>query len=112
MLIGGLLVTTCDYFVHIDNDSPGTDSINVEAYSTGTSRMRVSHFVDGLDVTPQVTGGGYTFSDLAPHARVSLVVRIHVGPRALRNSVKRSIVRVHSVANATHVDLMRAIAAR
>lgn len=103
--------TSYDYFVRVENDGATLDTIAVRGSASGTSRMRVSYFVDGTDVTTAVSAGTLQFN-LAPAARSVLTVRVTVGGRAVLGSKKVVLVTASSMSDPSKVDVVRAVAKR
>jgi arylsulfatase A-like enzyme len=109
---GVALGATYDYWVRIQNDGPATTSFNVYGESSGTTAMTTRYLVGGVDVTADVTAGSYTVANLAPRAKVSLVVRIRVGAAVPLGAKRTVLVRIAAAGDATSVDVVRAVAIR
>lgn len=100
-----------DYAVTIQNDGGQVDSFTLRGVTKGSLRMKASYF-DPTDVTAQVSAGTYTVSNLAPGAKMSLTVRITVGPKANLGAKLMVDLSVASVNDPTLVDVVRASAVR
>ncbi len=102
---------TYEYLVMIQNDGGQIDSFKVRGVTTGSSRMKVA-FVDPADVTTRVSAGTYTVANLAPAATAYLAVRVTVGARANIGATKTVNLTVSSLADPSHIDVVRAVTKR
>jgi hypothetical protein len=96
-----------DYFVNIENNTTAVDSFTVQATATGSNKMSVAYFANGIDVTAAVSGSGYSITDLEGGAIRSMVVRITVG-QAPSGAAKRAVITVRSMTDTTRIDVVRA----
>jgi N-acetylglucosamine-6-sulfatase len=103
---------TYDFYVRVDNDSTSTDSLALTATSSGAASMPVSYWLEGTDVTAQITGPGLLFENMASLQSRMLLVRVTVAPNAGGSDLRRSLVSVTSTNDPSRKDVVRAVVAR
>jgi arylsulfatase A-like enzyme len=100
------------FWINIDNDNGSARSFMVSDLQSGTKRMKVHFFVDGIDVTTAVDAGTYVTPSLASGATASLTVQVHVGKRARISSRKRVTIDISSSGVPGLIDAVRAVVVR
>jgi hypothetical protein len=79
------------FAVQVQNDGDVTDDITVTA-PPSSSPFTVRYFVSYFDITSQVTGGGFTFTGIAPGQIQRLPVQFNVAPDAPLESLTEPLV--------------------
>jgi Neocarzinostatin family len=97
--------TKWSFAVQFENDGDVADDITVTA-PPSSPPFTVRYFVAYFDITAQVTGGGFTLTDLAPGQPVGLAVQFNVAPDAPLESRADPLVTFTS-ATAPRADAVR-----
>jgi Neocarzinostatin family len=92
------------FAVQFENDGEVADDITVTA-PPSSPPFTVRYFVSYFDITSQVTGGGFTFTDVAPGQIWKLPVQFNVAPDAPLESRADPLVTFTS--KAPRVDTVR-----
>jgi arylsulfatase A-like enzyme len=109
---GVLKGSTYEYQVHVGNDAPTADSISVLGNSVGSSKLRVSYWIEGTEVTAQVRAGTQLVA-LGPGESIRVVVRVRVANSGVPlGTQSRTTVTVRSMSDRTKVDVVRAVTTR
>jgi hypothetical protein len=111
-VVGARHKTSYYFWVDIDNDDSAARSFTVSDVQSGTKRMKVRFFADGVDVTTAVDDGTYATVSLAPGATANLVIQVHVGTRARIGNRKRVVVDISPSGVPGLIDAVRAVVVR
>lgn len=93
-------------FVRVSNAGIRSDRLRVVGTS-GTSRLAISYWVAGEDVTARVVAGTYRTTRLAPGAALTITVKLVRGVTAVPGSTRRVRVTAGSVAEPSLVDTVQ-----
>jgi uncharacterized protein YkwD len=97
------------FFVRIENDSQGTDSIRVVG-TPESSSFAVRYYLGSRQVSPLVKAGDLVFRGMAPGARRTLTVEIEARAGARPGSQRTAVVSARSVADGSVRDNVTATA--
>jgi hypothetical protein len=87
--------TTWSFAVQLENDGEVADNITVTA-PPSSPPFSVRYVVANFNITSKVTGGGFTFTDVAPGQIWTLAVQFNVAPDASLESRANPLVKFTS----------------
>ncbi len=96
------------FFVRVQNDRSGIDSLKVRGVEAGSAGYTVTYLRGTTNITSQVRAGTYRIDHLAPHAAVTLKVKITATTSAAAGSGRRADLTVRSTTTRSAVDTVRA----
>ena len=103
---------TYTYFIHVQNDSPKSDSFRLKGARSGASSMTVTFRVHGADVTRAILAGTFNTRSLAPGRQLTVEIRVAVARRATGSAAMTVLLRASSRSTSGSVDVVRAITKR
>jgi arylsulfatase A-like enzyme len=99
---------TYTYTVRVTNRGGFSDRFLVSASSNGSSHMTVTYWRSGTNITAAVVAGTYKTLRLGITESTRITVQVVVAASAVAGDIKRVVVTAKSVADPTHIDVVRA----
>lgn len=100
------------FFVRIENDRPGTDSLKLKGVASGAAGYAVRYFRGMTDITSLVVAGSYTVADVPPGGHVDIKVKVTASTSTARNSVRSVTITAKSKAVKSVKDVVQVRARR
>jgi hypothetical protein len=95
------------YAVEVQNDSPDADNILVRGSADPNPRFHLRYFVGYYDVTSEMEGAGFTFSNVAPGATRTVAVQFNATSAAVAGSAGEISVVANSGLDPEGTDQLR-----
>lgn len=103
---------TRTFYVRLDNDGGGTESLTLRGVASGSSGYTVKYKLGTENITDQVVSGSFQTDPLAPGASVLVKVKVTATTAAAAGSARNVDLTVRSTAIPSQRDVVRVRAVR